>query len=165
VGGSAAQTGGHPVFQRKHCLYGLLDACFADKSRSNPLFCFFHRLGVPCVFDEVTAPMLARRFSPRVTIRAQSVGYCNYLVESGLGVSVVPGRTRSLAQKSVAFRFARQTLDPLMRSVAPRYRYIDNPALQESVLVSRVGRGSRRRRKRTWGAAGQFRALPHPRPG
>jgi len=66
--------------------------------------------------------MPARRFSPRVTIRAQSVGYCNYLVESGLGVSVVPGRTRSLAQKSVAFRFARQTLDPLMRSVAPRYR-------------------------------------------
>jgi DNA-binding transcriptional LysR family regulator len=92
-------------------------------------FVLFHRIGAPSVFDEITALCRRAGFSPQVTVEPNLLSTVITLVESGLGVSLVPGCARSLSQKSVAFRPLAKRSRPIPLCVAwPRA--IDSPALQ-----------------------------------
>jgi DNA-binding transcriptional LysR family regulator len=89
-------------------------------------FLLFHRLGAPCAFDEVVATCRRAGFSPRVVLEPSLLAMVITLVESGLGVSLVPGCARSLWQKTVAFRPLANRSKPIPLCVAwPRA--IDSP--------------------------------------
>jgi hypothetical protein len=92
-------------------------------------FVLFHRIGAPNVFDEITALCRRAGFSPQVTVEPSLLSTVITLVESGLGVSLVPGCAQSLSQKNVAFRPLAKRSRPIPLCVAwPRA--IDSPALQ-----------------------------------
>jgi DNA-binding transcriptional LysR family regulator len=67
-------------------------------------FVLFHRRGAPSAFDEVVATCRRAGFSPNVVLEASLLATVITLVESGLGVSLVPGCAQNLPQKTVVFR-------------------------------------------------------------
>ena len=74
------------------------------KKLAGERFVLFNRLGAPSAFDQVIATCVGAGFSPHVVLEPSSLATVITLVESGLGVSLVPGCARSLWQKTVAFR-------------------------------------------------------------
>ena len=92
-------------------------------------FVVFHRLGNPAAFDEIVANCRRAGFSPRVVLEPSLLATVITLVESGLGVSLVPGCARSLWQKTVAFRPLANRSKPIPLCVAwPRA--IDSPIVE-----------------------------------
>jgi DNA-binding transcriptional LysR family regulator len=67
-------------------------------------FVQFHRKGAPGLFDEVTACCRRAGFSPRVVSEPNFMATVMTLVESGLGISLIPRCVRSLNRPHVAIR-------------------------------------------------------------
>ncbi len=110
-----ALPGTHPLAKER--------AIKLEKLAGEP-FLLFHRLGAPCAFDEVVATCRRAGFSPRVVLEPSLLATVITLVESGLGVSLVPGCARSLWQKTVAFRPLANRSKPIPLCVAwPRAMY------------------------------------------
>ena len=67
-------------------------------------FVQFHRRGAPGLFDEVIATCRRADFSPRIVSEPNFMATVMTLVESGLGVSLIPRCVRSLNRVHVAIR-------------------------------------------------------------
>ena len=74
------------------------------KSLGNETFVQFHRKGAPGLFDEVIASCRRAGFSPRIVNEPNFMATVMTLVESGLGVSLIPRCVRSLNRPNVAVR-------------------------------------------------------------
>jgi len=74
------------------------------KSLAGEPFVQFHRKGAPALFDEVLATCRRAGFSPRIVNEPNFMATVMTLVESGLGVSVVPRCVRSLNRPLVVIR-------------------------------------------------------------
>jgi DNA-binding transcriptional LysR family regulator len=74
------------------------------KSLASEPFVQFHRKGAPGLFDEVIACCRRADFSPRVINEPNFMATVMTLVESGLGVSLIPRCVRSLNRTHVAIR-------------------------------------------------------------
>jgi DNA-binding transcriptional LysR family regulator len=67
-------------------------------------FVLFHRVGAPGLFDEAVAMCCRAGFSPKVRHEPDLMTTVFLLVESGLGVSLVPGCARGLEQQKTIRR-------------------------------------------------------------
>jgi DNA-binding transcriptional LysR family regulator len=74
------------------------------KSLAGEPFVQFHRKGAPGLFDEVMACCRRAGFSPRVVNEPNFMATVMTLVESGLGVSLIPRCVRTLNRVQVAIR-------------------------------------------------------------
>ncbi len=74
-----------------------------EKLASEP-FVLFHRVGAPGLFDEAVAMCCRAGFSPQVRHEPDLMTTVFVMVESGLGVSLVPGCERSLDQQNIIRR-------------------------------------------------------------
>jgi DNA-binding transcriptional LysR family regulator len=74
------------------------------KSLAGEPFVQFHRRGAPGLFDEVIACCRRAGFSPRIVSEPNFMATVMTLVESGLGVSLIPRCVRSLNRIQVAVR-------------------------------------------------------------
>jgi DNA-binding transcriptional LysR family regulator len=74
------------------------------KSLAGEPFVQFHRKGAPGLFDEVIACCRRAGFSPRVVNEPNFMATVMTLVESGLGVSLIPRCVRSLNRPHVTIR-------------------------------------------------------------
>jgi DNA-binding transcriptional LysR family regulator len=67
-------------------------------------FVLFHRQGAPGLYDEVLATCRRSGFSPKVVSEPNFMATVITLVESGTGISLVPGSVRSLNRPYVVIR-------------------------------------------------------------
>lgn len=67
-------------------------------------FVLFHRKGAPGLFDEVIGVCRRARFSPRIVNEPNFMATVMTLVESGLGVSLIPRCVRTLNRPRVIIR-------------------------------------------------------------
>jgi DNA-binding transcriptional LysR family regulator len=74
------------------------------KSVARESFVQFHRQGAPGLYDEVIATCRRAGFSPRVINEPDFMATVLTLVESGLGVSLVPGNVKNICRPQVAIR-------------------------------------------------------------
>lgn len=74
------------------------------KSLAGEPFVQFHRKGAPGMFDEVIAVCRRAGFSPRIINEPNFMATAMTLVESGLGVSLIPRCVRSLNRPQVVIR-------------------------------------------------------------
>ena len=74
------------------------------KSLAGEPFVQFHRRGAPGLFDEVIGCCRRAGFSPRIVSEPNFMATVMTLVESGLGVSLIPYCVRSLNRVHVAIR-------------------------------------------------------------
>jgi DNA-binding transcriptional LysR family regulator len=74
-----------------------------EKLASEP-FVLFHRVGAPGLFDEAVAMCRRAGFSPKVRHEPDLITTVFLLVESGLGVSLVPGCARGFEQQKTIRR-------------------------------------------------------------
>lgn len=74
------------------------------KSLAGESFVQFHRRGAPGLFDEVIGCCRRAGFSPRIVSEPNFMATVMTLVESGLGVSLIPRCVRSLNRVHVAIR-------------------------------------------------------------
>jgi DNA-binding transcriptional LysR family regulator len=74
-----------------------------EKLASEP-FVLFHRVGAPGLFDEAVAMCCRAGFSPQVRHEPDLMTTVFVMVESGLGVSLVPGCDRSLDRQNIIRR-------------------------------------------------------------
>jgi DNA-binding transcriptional LysR family regulator len=74
-----------------------------EKLASEP-FVLFHRVGAPVLFDDAVAMCCRAGFSPQVRHEPDLMTTVFVLVESGLGVSLVPSCERSLEQQKIIRR-------------------------------------------------------------
>ncbi|HEX7652815.1 MAG TPA: LysR substrate-binding domain-containing protein [Verrucomicrobiae bacterium] len=74
------------------------------KSLALDAFVQFHRPGAPGLFDEVIATCRRAGFSPKVISEPNFMGTVMTLVESGLGVSLIPSCVGSLARPQTVVR-------------------------------------------------------------
>jgi len=107
------------------------------KSLASEPFVQFHRKGAPGLFDEVIATCRRTGFSPRIVNEPNFMATVMTLVESGLGISLIPRCVRSLNRAHV-----------VIRSIAPKSGRIplcvvwrksaNNPALAAFLDVLRA---------------------------
>ena len=90
-----ALPGAHPLAKER--------AVKLEKLAGEP-FILFPRLAAPSAFDQIIATCHRAGFSPHILLEPNTLATVITLVESGLGVSLVPCCARSLSQKTVAFR-------------------------------------------------------------
>ena len=74
------------------------------KSLASEPFVQFHRKGAPGLFDEIIAVCRRAGFSPRIINEPNFMATVMTLVESGLGVSLIPRCVRSLNRPHVVIR-------------------------------------------------------------
>jgi DNA-binding transcriptional LysR family regulator len=74
------------------------------KSLVNEPFVQFHRKGAPGLFDEVIASCRQAGFSPRIVNEPNFMATVMTLVESGLGISLIPRCVRTLNRPHVLIR-------------------------------------------------------------
>jgi DNA-binding transcriptional LysR family regulator len=67
-------------------------------------FVQFHRHGAPGLFDEVVAVCRRAGFSPRIVNEPDFMATVMTLVESGLGISLIPRCVRTLNRPNVTIR-------------------------------------------------------------
>ena len=98
------------------------------QSLASETFVQFHRKGAPGLFDEVIASCRRVGFSPRVVNEPNFMATVITLVESGLGVSLVPRCVRSLNRPHVAIRSITPKSAPIPLNAVWR-KSDKNPAL------------------------------------
>lgn len=111
------------------------------KSLAGEPFVQFHRKGAPGLFDEVVSVCRRAGFSPRIVNEPNFMATVMTLVESGLGVSLIPGCVRRLNRpqaviRPIAPRSARIPLCVSWRKSA------QNPALAAFLDTVRASTGS-----------------------
>jgi DNA-binding transcriptional LysR family regulator len=91
-----------------------------EKLASEP-FVLFHRVGAPSLFDEAVTMCCRAGFSPKVRHEPDLMTTVFVLVESGLGVSLVPGCARGLEQqKTIRRQLAVQSNPMCLCAIWPR---------------------------------------------
>jgi DNA-binding transcriptional LysR family regulator len=98
------------------------------QSLANEPFVQFHRKGAPALFDEVVACCRRAGFSPRIVNEANFMATVITLVESGLGLSLIPRCVRSLNRPHVVIRPIRPGSAPIPLHAVWR-KSDKNPAL------------------------------------
>src|SRR6266853_3174212 len=98
------------------------------KSLASEPFVQFHRKGAPGLFDEVIATCRRTGFSPRIVNEPNFMATVMTLVESGLGVSLIPSCVRSLNRPHVIIRPITPRSEPIPFCAA-WLKSADNPAL------------------------------------
>jgi DNA-binding transcriptional LysR family regulator len=98
------------------------------KSLASEPFAQFHRNGAPGLFDEVIAVCRRAGFSPRIIQDPNLMATVMTLVESGLGVSLVPRCVRTLNRPRVVIRPIAPKSAPIPLCVIWR-KSAHNPAL------------------------------------
>ena len=107
------------------------------KSLASEPFVQFHRKGAPGLFDEVIATCRRTGFSPRIVNEPNFMATVMTLVESGLGVSLIPRCVRSLNRTHVVIRPITPKSGRIPLCVAWR-KSANNPALAAFLDVLRA---------------------------
>jgi DNA-binding transcriptional LysR family regulator len=100
-------------------------------------FVQFHRRGAPGLFDEVIGTCRRAGFSPRIVNEPNFMATVMTLVESGLGVSLIPRCVRSLNRPNVVIRPITPKSAPIPLCAAWR-KSTDNPALSAFLDIVNV---------------------------
>ncbi len=98
-----------------------------EKMKGEP-FVQFHRVGAPCLADEVAATCRRHGFSPRIVTECNTMQTVVQYVESGLGVSLLPSCARYLLRQAAVFLPLADPGAPMPFCAAWR-KASDNPAL------------------------------------
>jgi DNA-binding transcriptional LysR family regulator len=106
------------------------------KSLANEPFVQFHRRGAPGLFDEVIASCRRAGFSPRIVNEPNFMATVMTLVESGLGISLIPRCVRSLNRPRVVVRPITPKSAPIPLCVAWR-KSADSPPLSAFLDILR----------------------------
>lgn len=109
------------------------------KSLAGESFVQFHRRGAPGLFDEVIACCRRAGFSPRIVNEPNFMATVMTLVESGLGVSLIPRCVRSLNRPHVAIRPITPKSVSIPLNVAWR-KAVDNPAMAAFLDILRTAK-------------------------
>jgi DNA-binding transcriptional LysR family regulator len=107
------------------------------KSLAGEPFVQFHRKGAPGLFDEVIAVCRRAGFSPRIINEPNFMATAMTLVESGLGVSLIPRCVRSLNRPQVVIRPIAPKSARIPLCVAWR-KSAQNPALEAFLDILRA---------------------------
>jgi DNA-binding transcriptional LysR family regulator len=107
------------------------------KSLAGEPFVQFHRKGAPGLFDEVIAVCRRAGFSPRIINEPNFMATAMTLVESGLGVSLIPCCVRSLNRPQVVIRPIAPKSARIPLCVAWR-KSAQNPALEAFLDILRA---------------------------
>jgi len=107
------------------------------KSLASEPFVQFHRKGAPGLFDEVIATCRRTGFSPRIVNEPNFMATVMTLVESGLGVSLIPRCVRSLHRPHVTIRRITPKSERIPLCVAWR-KSANNPTLAAFLDVLRA---------------------------
>ncbi|HWX18394.1 MAG TPA: LysR substrate-binding domain-containing protein [Candidatus Binatia bacterium] len=107
------------------------------KSLAGEPFVQFHRKGAPGLFDEVIAVCRRAGFSPRIINEPNFMATAMTLVESGLGVSLIPRCVRSLNRSQVVIRPIAPKSARIPLCVAWR-KSTNNPALAAFLDILRA---------------------------
>lgn len=83
------------------------------KNLSAESFVQFHRPGSPVLFDEVVATCRRAGFSPNIIQEPELLLEVMLLVESGLGISLVPGCARNLNHPNAVLRTLKPVSHPI----------------------------------------------------
>jgi DNA-binding transcriptional LysR family regulator len=102
-------------------------------------FVQFHRQGAPGLFDEVTGCCRRAGFSPRIVNEPNFMATVMTLVESGLGVSLIPRCVQTLNRSLVAIRPITPMSAPIPLCAA-WLKSSQNPALAAFLEVLRAAR-------------------------
>jgi DNA-binding transcriptional LysR family regulator len=107
-----------------------------EKLASEP-FVLFHRVGAPGLFDEAVAMCCRAGFSPNVRHEPDLMTTVFVLVESDLGVSLVPGCARGLEQqKTIRRPLAVRSNSICLCAIWPRGSY--SPTLEAFLNILRA---------------------------
>src|SRR2546427_10226243 len=109
------------------------------KTLAGEPFVQFHRIGAPSLFDEAIGVCRRAGFSPRIVNEPNSMATVMTLVESGLGVSLIPYCVRTLSRPHVAIRSISPRSLPIPLC-ATWLRSADNPALAAFVEILRTAK-------------------------
>ena len=107
------------------------------KSLAGEPFVQFHRKGAPALFDEVVATCRRAGFSPRIVNEPNFMATVMTLVESELGVSLIPRCVRSLNRPQVVIRPIAPKSARIPLCVAWR-KSAQNPALEAFLNILRA---------------------------
>src|SRR5882724_6807934 len=107
------------------------------KSLASEPFVQFHRKGAPGLFDEVIATCRRTGFSPRIVNEPNFMATVMTLVESGLGVSLIPRCVRSLNRPHVVICPITPKSERIPLCVAWR-KSANNPTLTEFLELLRA---------------------------
>ena len=109
------------------------------KTLAGEPFVQFHRIGAPSLFDEVIGVCRRAGFSPRIVNEPNFMATVMTLVESGLGVSLIPSCVRSLNRPHVIIRpITPRSADIPLCATWPKSA--DNPALAAFVEILRTAK-------------------------
>ena len=114
------------------------------KSLAGEPFVQFHRQGAPGLFDEVIGVCQRAGFSPRIVNEPSFMATVMTLVESGLGVSLIPRCVRSLNRRHVVIRAITPKSVGIPLCVAWR-RSVQNPTVPAFLEILRGAASSIRR--------------------
>ena len=107
------------------------------KSLAGDPFVQFHRQGAPGLFDEVVGCCRRAGFSPRIVNEPNFMATVMTLVESGLGVSLIPYCVRTLNRPHVVIRPITPKSEPIPLCAAWR-KSANNPTLAAFLDVLRA---------------------------
>jgi DNA-binding transcriptional LysR family regulator len=111
-------------------------------------FVEFHRQGAPLVYDEVMATCRRAGFSPNVIHEPDVMNSVMLLVESGLGVSLVPANVRNASHPGVALRPIKPA-SARMPMIAFWPKLVDAPILDAFMGVLRAAKEEIRKKMET----------------
>lgn len=109
------------------------------KTLAGEPFVQFHRIGAPSLFDEVIGVCRRAGFSPRIVNEPSFMATVMTLVESGLGVSLIPYCVRTLNRPHVAIR----SISPRSADIplcATWLKSTHNPALTAFLEILRTAK-------------------------
>ena len=107
------------------------------KTLAEESFVQFHRQGAPGLFDEVITSCRRAGFSPRIVNEPNFMATVMTLVQSGLGISLIPRCVRSLNRPHVSILPIAPKSAPIPLCVAWR-KSVDNPALAAFLDILRA---------------------------
>jgi len=111
-------------------------------------FVEFHRQGAPLVYDEVMATCRRAGFSPNVIHEPDIMNSVLLLVESGLGVSLVPSNVRNASNPRVALRRIKPA-SARMPLIAFWPKSVDAPIVDAFMGVLRAAKAEIRKKMET----------------
>ena len=109
------------------------------KNLAGERFVQFHRKGAPGLFDEVISVCRRAGFSPRIVSEPNSMATVMTLVESCVGVSLIPSCVRTLNRPQVAIRPNTPQSAPIPLCASWR-KSAHNPALEAFLEILRTAR-------------------------
>jgi DNA-binding transcriptional LysR family regulator len=107
------------------------------KDLASEAFVQFHRNGAPGLFDEVIAVCRRAGFAPRISYEPSLMATAMTLVESGLGVSLIPRCVRTLKRPQAVIRPIAPKSAPIPLCVIWR-KSAQNPALAAFLDILRA---------------------------